>query len=194
LTNRRNSRRWWFLAGVVAVAVLAYCNLPFTPLPAHSGDGDFTDLSWRPRALGVLPVYNVQGFAVSMPRFGLGEDHTSEYRFGRLPDIGCQCELYLAIDDPGGRWLMRDDDIRKLQGSLSLKVMDAGGEIICHEEGPLRDYIWGYWRGANRLYQEDALWFRTRPGEEYTLRVEYHADPALANFQGYCYLQAGGRK
>jgi len=164
LTKRRNSRCWWIL-GVVGVAVavtVGYRCLPLTHLPAPEGDGEFTDLSWRARVCGV-PVIDVRGFAVSMPRFDLGKDHTADYRVARLPDVGRLCMLSLAIDDPQGRWLMRDAEIRKLRGSLMLEVIDRDGKVICHAERSLSDYIWGYWRGADRLQQVDALSFQPRP-------------------------------
>jgi hypothetical protein len=88
---------------------------------------------------------------------------------------------------------MRDDDIHRLHGSLTLEVIDGAGEGICHEEGPLSGYVWGNWLGAHRLYQMDAQSFPVRRGEEYTVRVVYRADPALAGYRGYCYLQCGGR-
>ena len=191
LVQRRRSRRWW-LIGLVAVALaVGYRCLPLTPLPAHEGDGEFTDLSWRVRACGV-PVIDVRGFAVSMPRFDLGQDHTDEYRVARQPDIGRECGLYLAIDDPQGRWLMRDDEIRKLRGSLTLEVIDDDGRVIRRAEGPLSAYIWGYWQGADRLHQMDALFFPIRPNQ-YTLRVTYQADPILATWWGYCYLECKAR-
>jgi hypothetical protein len=194
LVKRRWLRRWWLLGVAVVLAAAGYCCLPLAPLPAHSGDGEFTDLSWRAKACGLVPVFDVRGFAVSMARFDLGKDHTASYRVSHLPDIGCACMLYLAVDDPQGRWLMRDQEIRKLRGSLTLEVLDSSGELIRHAQGPLSEYIWGYWRGADRLHQMDALSFASRPGEEYTLRVVYQADPALAAYQGYCYLECGGRK
>jgi hypothetical protein len=189
---RRRSRRWWFLGGVAVAAAIGYRCLPLAPLPAASGDGEFTDLSWRARACFV-PVIDVRGYAVTMPRFELGKDHTAAYRVARLPDIGRQCNLYLAIDDPQGRWLMRDEEIRELRGKLRLEVIDGDGRVIHHADGPLSDYIWGYWREANRLHQTDALSFRPQPNEEYTLRVVYQADPTLATYWGYCYLECGGR-
>jgi hypothetical protein len=194
LMKQRGPRRWWLVGVVVVAAAIGYRCLPLAPLPAPSGDGEFTDLSWRARACGVIPVFDVRCYAVSMPRFDLGKNHTADYRVAHLPDIGRACELYLTIDDPQGRWVMRDDEIRKLRGSLVLEVIDAHGAVLCHAEGPLRDYIWGYWRDADHLYQMDAVSFPTRPGEEYTLRVVYQADPALATYQGYCQLQCGGPK
>jgi hypothetical protein len=193
LTKRRSSRRRWIL-GAVAVAVAAavgYRCLPLTPLSAPEGDGEFTDLSWRARACGV-PVIDVRGFAVSMPRFDLGKDHTAEYRVARLPDIGRECMLYLAIDDPQGRWFMRQDEIPKLRGSLTLEVIDGDGSVVSHAEGPLSAYVWGYWRAADRLYQMDASSFPTR-SSKYTLRVVYQTDPALATYWGYCYLECKAR-
>jgi hypothetical protein len=191
LMKRGKSRRWWLLGVVAVAAVVGYRCLPLTPLPAPSGDGEFTDLSWRARACFV-PVIDVRGFAVSMPRFELGKDHTADYRVAHLPDIGQECGLYLAINDPQGRWVMRDDEIRKLRGSLTLEVLDGDGRVIRRAEGALSAYVWGYWRGADRLHQMDALFFRTR-SEGYTLRVAYKADPALAGYWGYCDLECGER-
>ena len=188
MPNRRRSRRWWLLVVVAVAAFAGYRFLPPKALPAHSGDGEFTDLSWRARACGV-PVIDVRGYAVSMPRFNLGQDYTAEYRVARLPDIGRECRLYLAIDDPQDRWLFRDDEICKLRGALRLEVIDANGDVVYHSEGPLSSYVWGNWFGAHRLYQLEAERFLPDPGNEYTLRVVYQADPALAGYCGYCYLE-----
>jgi hypothetical protein len=69
------SRRWWLLCAIVIVAVVAvvYHCLPPTPLTPHTGDGEFTDISWRGRVF-FLPMVNIRGFAVSMPPFDLGQD------------------------------------------------------------------------------------------------------------------------
>ena len=194
MTRNRRLRHWWPLVVVGVVAAIVYCSHPLAPLPAPSGDGEFTDLSWRVRAFGIVPVLDVRGFAVSMPRFDLGKDHTASYRVSRLPDIGQECKVFLAIDDPQGRWFARDEEIRKLRGFLTIEVIDGRGELIRHAEGPLSAYTWGYWRDAEHLYRSDALPFQARPGEEYTMRVVYQADPALAGFQGYCSLECGARK
>src|SRR5262249_11002267 len=50
--------------------------------------------------------------------------------------------------DNQGRWLMRDDDIRKLRGFLRLEVADPDGRVMYHGEGPLGSFIWGNWRGG----------------------------------------------
>jgi hypothetical protein len=143
-----------------------------------------------------LPILNFRGFAVSMPPFDLGKDHTASYRVSRLPDIGRECQLYLAIDDPRHRWNFRDKEIRKLHGSLRLEVVDGQGATIGQSVGPLSDHVWGFWRDAHRLYHEQMgrLRFPARADEEYTLRVVYQADPSLEGYEGYCYLECGGRK
>jgi hypothetical protein len=192
--NRRKSRLWWLLGVVVVVAAVGYHCRPLEPLHAHSGDGEFTDLSWRSRFWGVFPVFDVRGFAVSMPGFDLGKDHTASYRVNHLPDIGRECMLYLAIDNPQDQWITRGEELRKLRGSLMLEVIDGDSKVIYHAQGSLSDYIWAWWNGKTLLYQLDALSFASRPSEEYTLRVIYHADPGLALYQGYCYLACGGRK
>jgi hypothetical protein len=123
------------------------------------GDGEFADLSWRARACGI-PVFNVRGFSVSMPRFDLGHDYSADYRVSHLPDIGLPCQLYLAIDDPQDRWLMRDDDIHGLRGSLTLVALDGSGEVVCHEEGLLSGYVWG--TGAARIACTSSMPSRSR--------------------------------
>jgi hypothetical protein len=194
LFNRRRLKHWWLLGVVAMVAAVGYRCLPLAPLPPHSGDGMFADLSWQGKAFGIFSVFDVRGFAISMPQFDLGKDHNASYRVNNLPDIGQECRLYLAIHDPQGRWLMRDKEIRKLRGSLTLEVIDRDRGLISHAEGPLSDYVWGYWRAANRLYQMDAPSFASHSGEEDTLRVAYQADPGLAGYRGYCYLECGGHK
>ncbi len=197
MTKHRGLRRWWLLVGVAAVAVLAvigYRCLPMAPLPAHTGDGDFTDISWRAKAFGLVSIWDVRGYTVSMPRFDLGKDHTATYRVSRLPDIGLPCQLSLTFDDPKGRWFIPDERvISKLRGSLMLEVRDRHREVLLHTEGPLSDYTWGHWRNAAHVYWEDAVTFRARPEEEYTIRMVYQGNPALANYQGYCCLECGGK-
>lgn len=193
LIGRKRLRRWCLLG--VVVGIVAYLCLPPAPLTSHAGDGEFADISLRGNVCG-LPILNFRGFAVSMPRFDLGVDHTATYRVSRLPDIGRPCHLYLAIEDANRRWFMRDADIRKLQGSLRLEVLGGQGEIIRQSEGPLKDYRWGFWGDAHRLYHDEIgpLEFPAHRGEEYALRVVYHADPALAGYEGYCYLECRVRK
>jgi hypothetical protein len=184
--------RWWIVVAAV-VAVVAWRCWPLGPLQAHTGDGTFADLSWRARAFGV-PVFDVRGFSVSMPGFDMGDPHQDEYRVASLPDIGRDCMLYLAIDDPQYQWLGRDSEIHQLRGRLRLEVIDGRGEVVRQAEGPLGEWVWGNWRGAHRLHKMFAMSFPARHDQEYTLRVSYSGDQALAGMRGYCYLECGARK
>lgn len=175
------------------LALVIWRCLPMRPLQAHTGDGTFTDLSWRGRACGV-PVFEVRGFSVSMPTFDMGESHHAEYRVAHLPDIGRECMLYLAIDDPQHQWLFNDGEICQLRGHLRLEVLDEQGQVICQAEGALGKWVWGNWRGAHRLHQMFALSFSAIHDQEYTLSVLYSGDRALAGLRGYCSLECGGHK
>src|SRR5205809_1111079 len=109
------SRGWWRrLAVVAAVSTIAWWCWPPRPIQPPTGDGTFTDLSWRVWAFGVVPAFDVRGYAVSMPGFDLGEPHRAAYHVARLPAIGRDCTLYLAIDDPQNVWLFKDREIKEL--------------------------------------------------------------------------------
>jgi hypothetical protein len=154
----------------------------------------FADLPWRPRILGV-PILDVRGYSISMPAFDMGGPHRAEYRVSQLPDIGRDCTLYLAIDDPGGRFLFQDSEVSRLRGVLRLEVMNAQG-VIHRAEGPLWDWTWNHRADEprHRLYQSHAfLELPPRAGQEYTLRISYSGDELLAGFRGYCYLECGRR-
>jgi hypothetical protein len=188
------SRRWrWGLAVAPVVAVGAWWCSCLGPLHAHTGDGTFADLS-RPIWACGIPVFNLRGYSVSMSGFDMSDPHHAEYRVAGLPNIGEKCMLYLAMDDPEDKWLMQYAAIRKLSGHLRLEALDEQGELLCHAEGPLSEWIWGNWRGAHRLYKLHALSFRARRGREYTLRLSYEGDRALAGMHGYCYLECGAHK
>jgi hypothetical protein len=128
----------------------------------------------------------------TFPQFDLGEEHVASYRVGGLYEVGPRFYFYLAIEDPEGHWFGRDAEIKQLTGSLQLQVLDGAGNILGESNGPLSDHVWGYWHGAHRLYNRQApvpLYFSPKRGEEYTLRISYTADPRLAGFKGYGYLQ-----
>jgi hypothetical protein len=187
-------RRWkWWLLGATVAALVAWWCWPLRPLQAHTGDGAFTDLSWQARALG-FPVFTMRGFSVSMPGFDMGESRQAEYHIAHLPDAGHDCMLYLAIDDPQGKWLGKGREIERVRGRLRLEVADARGQVMSQAEGALAEWVWGYWRGAHRLYQMDASSFSARGDQEYTLQVSYTGDSALAGMRGYCYLECRGPK
>jgi hypothetical protein len=183
--------RWLIVAAVVGTT--AWWFWPLRPIQPPTGDGTFTDLSWRVPLLPGLPLYTVRGYAVALPAFDLGQPHSAEYRVGRLPDIGRECALYLAVDDPGVRWLGRDQEIRKFRGRLRLRLTVVRGEEL-RPEGRLSEWVWGHWKGAHRLYQMSAVSFTPRPDALYTLRVDWDGEAGLAGVRAYGYLECGGRK
>src|SRR5262245_44462481 len=105
--------RWWL---VVFVAILIWRSLPLRPLPAHDGDGEFTENTVRGRLFPFAgpSVWDFRGYTVAMPAFDLGGPHRAEYRVARLPDIGPHCVVYLAVDDPQGQWFFQDRQQRAL--------------------------------------------------------------------------------
>ena len=194
MAAKRMSRwlKWLCWAAALSVAALCIGLLVFLAcvpraIPPHVGDGEFADLTY-----GVPVVFTVPGYVVSFPRFDLGSSYTATNHVTRLPDIGRDCRLHLAIDDPREQWLFKFEKIRALRGSLRLEVLDSEGAVLGKCEGPLSDYIWGHWRGAHRLYQLAGPSFRPDTSAEYTVRVSYEPDPGLASFEGYGYLECGG--
>jgi hypothetical protein len=156
------------------------------PLVPHRGDGTFREFS------------PVRGYSIRLPEFDLGEPYQAKFRLAGLPDIGKKCGIYLAIEDPGDRWL-RSEGQKRLSGSLRLELLDSGGTTMAQASGNLRDYIWGHWRDAHkmdahRLYQMGACYFVPVEAEEYLLRIGYSPDPALASLKGFAYLECGGSK
>jgi hypothetical protein len=188
-------KKWWRWVVPVFLAVIVWRWLPLRPLPAHTGDGEFADITVRGRLFpGGPSLYDFHGYSVTFPSFDMTADHCAEYRVSRLPEIGLDCRLYLGIDDPGLKWWARDEEQRQLRAWLRLEVVDEKGEVIHQGEGRLGKWQWGMWDWQHRLYPKDApfrLSFRPAHHQTYLFRMKYTGDEALAGRRGYCYLQCG---
>jgi hypothetical protein len=186
--------RWWVVVGVV-VAVVWWYMLPARMSP-HTGDGEFADLSVPIRLCCVVepPVFIVRGYSVTFSDFDMGADYGAEYRVTNLPDISRDCKLYLGIDDHKGEWFTRTEKIRRLHADLGLEVVDGNGDVLCQANGPLINWVWGFWHGQCRLHQMSALSFSPTHDQTYTFRLKYTGDKALTGLRGYCYLECGARK
>jgi hypothetical protein len=154
------------------------------PLPPHTGDGVFEDLSRR-------MLFAVPGYSVSFPELDLGKHYESTFRFTRLPVIGEKCYLYFAINDS-------DVDVisvhAKARGALCMELRDEQGRIVIGAKGHLvGSFSEGYWRGAFRFSQIDNSFF-PEPATMYTLRVTYYPDDKSVSGKGYPYIECGGPK
>lgn len=178
---------------VSVVALVTWWCVPAKPLQAHTGDGDFADLSRKVRLIGNM-TSELRGFSVSMPRFDLGQAYHAEYRIARLPNIRRDCRLYLAIHDADDVWGSKENEIRALRGTLRFEIVNKHGVRVCEAEGPLSQWGWGHWCDAQRLGKHPGCSFRAREDEAYTLRISYSGEPALAGMSGFCYLECGARK
>jgi hypothetical protein len=184
--SRRSALRLAAVATALVVCLSAGRSLfVLRPLSAHHGDGTFADITRR-------TPFALPGYTVSMPAFDLALPHQAEYRMSRLPDIGRDCGLFLAIRDPDDGWWGRDQ--AHLAGELRLELLDAEGRAVVRVNGRLGEYIWCGKRELSALYQPRKSFFRPDSRQEYRARVWYTPDPRLAGYEGFVYLWAGGTK
>jgi hypothetical protein len=155
-----------------------------TPVPAHRGDGDFRDISWRSGPLAV------RCYDISMPSFDLGGSQAAEYRVAALPDVWDDCGVYLAYRDPQ---LLSDRLRRQLGGRLELEVLDGRGRVVAQARGSLKDFICFETRDLHAFYQHPNSFFAPDGGERYTVRLSYTPAAELAGRRGFVYLRAGGK-
>jgi hypothetical protein len=184
--------RWWIL--VFFLAIIVWRCLPLRPLPAHTGDGEFTENTVRGRLFSVYgpSLWDFRGYFITFPGFDMTADSRAEFRVAHLPQIGPDCRLILGVNDPGCKWFARDQEQRQLRARLHLEILDARGEVIRQADGRLGEWVWGFWNGQHRL-QQSSLEFSPSHDQEYTFRLTYTGDEALAGLRGYCYLECGPR-
>jgi hypothetical protein len=164
------------------------------PLPAHTGDGEFTETTVRGRLCpGGPSLFDFRGYSVTFSSFDMAADYRAEYRVAHLPDIGRKCVLFLGIDDPSFVWFARDDKQRLFHSRLCLEVVDGDGEVICQDEAPLGRWNWSFGDGQHRLSQLYGSRFTPAHDRAYTIRVTYAGDKVLSGCRGYCYLECGPR-
>lgn len=180
----------WLVIGALVVLLL-WRWLPLRPLLPHKGDGEFADVTVRGKVC--VPcgpsLWDFRAYSVTFPDFDLTADHRAEYTVAGLPEIGRDCMLYLAIDDPVAEWMARDEKIRPLRAHLLMEIVREDGEVIRRGEGALGQWTWGFSDGKHRLYQlSSLLQFPPSHAEAYTFRVSYTGDQTLAGLRGYCYL------
>lgn len=164
-------------------------------IPPSSGDGNFRDISWRfpwPSLPVGLPV---TGYVVKFPAFDLGEEYHAEFAVKDLHDIDKRVWVYLLVDV--GRF--SDDETQQLQATFEFEVLDGKGQTVAHAKNRLGELTWSTPLGvsdsspdSSGLYSFKESFFQVHKGENYTLRVQYHPDPALRSRRGFVYLQSGG--
>lgn len=181
------------LVVVLGVVVLSFAPIAFgllaslDPITPHEGDGVFQDLSRR------VGGFAVPGYSISFAEFDLGKEYKGSFQVSSLPGNPKRCGFYLAINDPNDHWFIHGAN-RQLGGYLQLEARDSQGRVVISLGGALREFVWGEWRGAHRLYQSPGSFFRPTKGEEYTFHISYSPDAQLASFTGYGYLESGGSK
>ena len=186
----RKQRR--IVAGITApaIACLLFCCLScnairLRPIVPHEGDGVFHDLS--------AGRFFFPGYGVSFPEFGLDKLYEATFRVSRLPRLGPNCGVFIAIID--NDWRLGHDEERAAAGDVSLQVLDSRGVSVMHVRGRLREFVWSNvctktpGEQHHMLYQYPASFFTPSTSELYTIRVSYSPDPALASYKGYAYLQ-----
>ena len=184
---------WLFAFFACLLLVVIYSCLPGLPIPAHKGDGEFRDESYRLRLFSNCPIspFYVREYSIYMPRFSLARDFSATYHIGRMSQLARACSVYLAIEDPKQHFSPPSGEIKLLtHGSLTSEAIGKTDSILGRSEGRLCDYEWSFLRGAHRLYKiSESVEFVPHWDQTYTLRIDYKADPRLFDFMGYCYVQ-----
>jgi hypothetical protein len=143
-----------------------------------------------------------------MPEFDLGRAKAGEYRLVGLPDVGCWCDVYLAIRSPDKVLFapLLEDTLAPLNAAVRLEVIDSTGRNLATQEGKLSTFIITQHyptfallyqckdsgKGYEGLYGSTSA-FRAMTSESYVIRLSYTPDLKLRGYRGFVYVDCQHR-
>lgn len=173
---------------LLIIGYAAYSVFAMPHIPPHRGDGRFQDISKREGP------FALRGYTVVFDGLDLSKPQKACYQFSSLPDIGLECALYFAIQDPHDVIESRQER-RFDRGHLTLRLSTSAGSVLREINGKLNEFIWArFGRGDHLMYQLNRSFFFPDVAERYTLEISYTPDPQLVGFTGHACIQCGGVK
>ena len=158
----------------------------------YHGEGSIRDVSQR------SGLVSARGYVIEFDKFDLGGAYDKQFRLTNLPTItNSRVQISLAVEDEEISRSSLDsvDSLRKkLEGRLTISVIDSTGITMTGFTSNIGNLIWsspvhgyaGYW-----LYDLNRSFFNPRPGEIYSLHVQYLPDATLKGKLGCIYLYSG---